>query len=135
MDNRLQKMGKSLGNFITLEELFTGSHKLLAQAYSPMTIRFFVLQAQYRSTLDFSNEALQAAEKGLDRLMKGVEALGRIKPADVSTVDPAELEGRCRAAMDDDLNSPMVISALFDWVRVINQLAEGRPRRNGVVRR
>ena len=58
--------------------------------------------------------------------MKGVEALGRIKPADVSTVDPAELEGRCRAAMDDDLNSPMVISALFDWVRVINQLAEGR---------
>ena len=91
-----------------------------------MTIRFFVLQAHYRSTLDFSNEALQAAEKGLDRLMKGVEALGRIKPADVSTVDPAELEGRCRAAMDDDLNSPMVISALFDWVRVINQLAEGR---------
>ena len=59
-----QKMGKSLGNFITLEELFTGSHKLLAQAYSPMTIRFFVLQAHYRSTLDFSNEALQAAEKG-----------------------------------------------------------------------
>ena len=72
-----QKMGKSLGNFITLEELFTGSHKLLAQAYSPMTIRFFVLQAQYRSTLDFSNGALQAAEKGLDRLMKGVEALGK----------------------------------------------------------
>ncbi len=64
-------MGKSLGNFITLEELFTGSHKLLAQAYSPMTIRFFVLQAQYRSTLDFSNEALQAAEKGLDRLIEG----------------------------------------------------------------
>ena len=123
-----QKMGKSLGNFITLEELFTGSHKLLAQAYSPMTIRFFVLQAHYRSTLDFSNEALQAAEKGLDRLMKGVEALGRIKPADVSTVDPAELEKRCRAAMDDDLNSPMVISALFDWVRIINQIAEGRQR-------
>ena len=86
-----QKMGKSLGNFITLEELFTGSHKLLAQAYSPMTIRFFVLQAQYRSTLDFSNEALQAAEKGLD-----------------------------------DLNSPMVISALFDWVRIINQLVDGQ---------
>ena len=70
-----QKMGKSLGNFITLEELFTGNHKLLTQAYSPMTIRFFVLQAHYRSTLDFSNEALQAAEKGLDRLMKAVEAL------------------------------------------------------------
>ena len=120
-----QKMGKSLGNFITLEELFTGSHKLLAQAYSPMTIRFFVLQAHYRSTLDFSNEALQAAEKGLDRLMKGIEALARIKPAATSTVDPSELEKRCRAAMDDDLNSPMVISALFDWVRIINQLADG----------
>lgn len=121
-----QKMGKSLGNFITLEELFTGSHKLLAQAYSPMTIRFFVLQAQYRSTLDFSNEALQAAEKGLDRLMKGVESLGKVKPAETSTVDPAELENRCRAAMDDDLNSPMAISALFDWVRIINQLVDGQ---------
>ena len=120
-----QKMGKSLGNFITLEELFTGSHKLLAQAYSPMTIRFFVLQAQYRSTLDFSNEALQAAEKGLDRLMKGVESLGKVKPAETSTVDPAELENRRRAAMDDDPNSPMAISALFDWVRIINQLVDG----------
>jgi len=121
-----QKMGKSLGNFITLEELFAGSHPLLAQAYSPMTIRFFVLQAHYRSTLDFSNEALQAAEKGLDRLMKGIETLGKIKPSAASTVDPSELEARCRAAMDDDLNSPMVISALFDWVRIINQVAEGR---------
>ena len=121
-----QKMGKSLGNFITLEELFTGSHKLLAQAYSPMTIRFFVLQAHYRSTLDFSNDALQAAEKGLDRLMKGVETLSKLHPSEDSTVDPAELECRCREAMDDDLNSPMVISALFDWVRIINQIAEGR---------
>ena len=120
-----QKMGKSLGNFITLEEFFTGSHPKLSQAYSPMTIRFFVLQAHYRSTLDFSNEALQAAEKGLDRLMKGIETLGKIKPAEVSTVDPAELETRCAEAMDYDLNSPMVISALFDWVRTINQLADG----------
>ena len=121
-----QKMGKSLGNFITLEELFTGTHKLLAQAYSPMTIRFFILQAHYRSTLDFSNEALQAAEKGLDRLMKGIEALGKVKPADRSTVDVADLVARCEAAMADDLNSPMVISALFDWVRHFNSLAEGQ---------
>ena len=121
-----QKMGKSLGNFITLEELFTGSHRMLAQAYTPMTVRFFVLQAHYRSTLDFSNEALQAAEKGLDRLMKGIETLAKLKPAAASTVDPAELEARCRAAMDDDLNSPMVISALFDWVRTINQIADGK---------
>ncbi|MDE6862544.1 MAG: cysteine--tRNA ligase [Alistipes sp.] len=121
-----QKMGKSLGNFITLEELFTGSHKLLQQAYSPMTIRFFVLQAHYRSTLDFSNEALQAAEKGLDRLMKGVETLSKLKAADRSTVDVSEFERRAAEAMADDLNSPMVISALFDWVRIINQAAEGQ---------
>ncbi|MBE6177674.1 MAG: cysteine--tRNA ligase [Rikenellaceae bacterium] len=121
-----QKMGKSLGNFITLEEFFTGSHKMLAQAYTPMTIRFFVLQAHYRSTLDFSNEALQAAEKGLDRLMKGIEALGKIKPAATSTANPAELERRCAEAMADDLNSPMVISALFDWVRTINSAIEGK---------
>ncbi len=121
-----QKMGKSLGNFITLEELFGGTHKMLAQAYTPMTIRFFVLQAHYRSTLDFSNEALQAAEKGLDRLMKGIETLGKLKPEATSTVHPEELADRCAAAMADDLNSPMVISALFDWVRIINQVAEGQ---------
>ncbi len=121
-----QKMGKSLGNFITLEELFTGNHQLLAQAYTPMTIRFFVLQAHYRSTLDFSNEALQAAEKGLDRLMKGIESIGKIKPSATSTVDVAELEKRCAEAMADDLNSPMVISAMFDWVRTINSAVEGK---------
>ena len=121
-----QKMGKSLGNFITLEELFTGSHQLLAQAYTPMTIRFFVLQAHYRSTLDFSNEALQAAEKGLDRLMKGIEAISKIKPSATSSVNPAELEKRCSEAMADDLNSPMVISAMFDWVRTINSAVEGK---------
>ena len=120
-----QKMGKSLGNFITLEELFTGSHKILVQSYSPMTIRFFVLQAHYRSTLDFSNEALQASEKGFDRLMKAVETLSKIKPSVTSSVKPEELEVRCADAMNDDLNSPMVISALFDWVRIINQLFEG----------
>ncbi len=120
-----QKMGKSLGNFITLEELFTGSHQLLEQPYSPMTIRFFVLQAHYRSTLDFSNDALLAAQKGMDRLMKAVEALSKVKAGDNSTVNPQELADRCEAAMNDDLNSPMVISALFDWVRIINQLVDG----------
>ncbi|MBQ5879624.1 MAG: cysteine--tRNA ligase, partial [Alistipes sp.] len=100
--------------------------KLLAQAYTPMTIRFFVLQAHYRSTLDFSNEALQAAEKGLDRLMKGIESIGKIKPAASSSINPAELERRCAEAMADDLNSPMVISAMFDWVRLINSAVEGK---------
>ena len=117
-----QKMGKSLGNFITLEQLTTGAHPLLEQAYSPMTIRFFILQAQYRSTLDFSNEALQAAEKGYERLMKAVSTLKKIKPSEASSVDISDVEARCTAAMDDDLNSPMVISELFDCVRTINQI-------------
>ena len=123
-----QKMGKSYGNFITMEQLFGGEHPKLEQAYTPMTIRFFILQAHYRSTLDFSNAALQAAEKGFDRLMKGVETLAKLKPAATTSegVVVADLEKRCREAMDDDLNSPMVISALFDWVRIINQIAEGQ---------
>jgi len=121
-----QKMGKSLGNFITLEQLFTGSHPALEQAYSPMTIRFFILQAHYRSTLDFSNEALQAAEKGLDRLMKAVETLSKISPSSASTVDVADLEQRVTESMNDDLNTPLVIAALFDWVRIINQIYEGQ---------
>ncbi|MGE0078564.1 MAG: cysteine--tRNA ligase [Bacteroidales bacterium] len=121
-----QKMGKSLGNFITLEELFTGSHKMLQQAYSPMTIRFFILQAQYRSTLDFSNEALQAAEKGLARLMTANRILDKIKASDKSTVDVNELVSKIYEAMNDDLNSPIAIAILFDWVRNINSLAEGK---------
>jgi len=121
-----QKMGKSLGNFITLEELFTGTHKLLEQAYSPMTIRFFMLQAQYRSTLDFSNEALQAADKGLARLMAANRQLDRIKPSATSSVKVDLLKGKVYEALNDDLNSPVAIAVLFDWVRQINLLAEGK---------
>ena len=121
-----QKMGKSLGNFITFEQLTTGNHPLLAQAYSPMTIRFFILQAQYRSTLDFSNEALQAAEKGYERLMKAMKTLSKLKASEKSSVDISDIEPRCKAAMDDDLNSPLVISVLFDAVRLINQIYDGQ---------
>ena len=117
------KMGTSLGNFITLEEFFTGSHKLLERAYSPMTIRFFILQAHYRSTVDFSNEALQASEKGLSRLMDAWETLKNITPSDKSTVDFKELRAKCYAAMDDDMNTPIVISHLFDASRDINNIA------------
>ena len=123
-----QKMGKSLGNFITLEQLFTGSHELLQQAYSPMTIRFFILQAQYRSTLDFSNEALQAAEKGLQRLITATSTLGKLKPSDASTVNVDELENGVFAALNDDLNSPIAISVLFDWVRNINSIYDGKEK-------
>jgi cysteinyl-tRNA synthetase len=120
-----QKMGKSLGNFITLEEFFTGSHSLLEQAYAPMTIRFFILQAHYRSTLDFSNEALRASEKGLERLMKAMAILPRIAPGETSSVDATALERDFAAAMNDDLNTPVAIAVLFEWVKLINQLYDG----------
>ena len=119
------KMGKSLGNFITLNEFFTGSHKLLAQAYTPMTIRFFILQAHYRSTVDFSNEALQAAEKGFERLMEAVNALEKIKPAAASNVDVQSLRDKCFEAINDDLNTPIVIANLFDGAKMINNLVAG----------
>ena len=120
------KMGKSLGNFITLSQFFTGSHPLLSQAYTPMTIRFFILQAHYRSTVDFSNEALQAAAKGLERLMQAATLLARLTPADKTTADVAGLADRCRAAMDDDLNTPMVISHLFEAAKAINSIHDGK---------
>jgi cysteinyl-tRNA synthetase len=120
-----QKMGKSLGNFITLDEFFTGSHEKLDQAYSPMTIRFFILQAHYRSTVDFSNEALQAAEKGLSRLMDAHNSLLKLEPAAVSTVDVKDLRQKCYDALNDDLNSPIVISYLFDAARAINSVKDG----------
>ena len=120
-----QKMARSLGNFITLDELFTGSHKILEQAYSPMTIRFFILQAHYRSTIDFSNEALQASEKGLERLMNGVNNLNEISTSEKSTIDISTLKENCLAALDDDLNSPIAIAHLFDGVRMINSIKAG----------
>lgn len=121
-----QKMGKSLGNFITLDEFFTGDHKMLSQAYSAMTIRFFILQAHYRSTVDFSNEALQAAEKGLSRLMDAYNHLQKLSASDASTVDVKDLRKKCYDALNDDLNSPIVISHLFDAARAINSVKDGK---------
>ncbi|HKL31869.1 MAG TPA: cysteine--tRNA ligase [Tangfeifania sp.] len=121
-----QKMARSLGNFITLKELFTSSHELLKKAYSPMTIRFFILQAHYRSTIDFSNEALQASEKGLERLMTAVEVLESLTSSAESTVDVASLKEKCYAALNDDLNSPIAIAHLFDGVRMINSVKAGK---------
>jgi cysteinyl-tRNA synthetase len=121
-----QKMGKSLGNFITLEEFFTGQHKLLTKAFSAMTIRFFILQAHYRSTVDFSSEALEASEKGLERMMEGYVRLQKLSPSETSTVEVKGLREKCVAAMNDDLNTPMVISALFDALRAINLVHDGK---------
>lgn len=125
-----QKMGKSLGNFITLEELFTGNHSKLEQAYSPMTIRFFILQAHYRSTLDFSNQALQAAEKGLERLMDSYGKLDKISAGKESKHDIKQLEEKCYTALNDDLNSPILISHLFEGVKLINNLVAGTTELN-----
>ena len=123
-----QKMGKSLGNFITLEQFFTGTHPMLEKAYSPMTIRFFILSAHYRGTVDFSNEALQASEKGLERLLNGIADLQRIQPAKNSDENTAtivnELPGKCYAAINDDFQTPMVLSHLFEACRLINTLID-----------
>ena len=119
------KMGKSLGNFIALDEFFNGSHELLTQPYSPMTIRFFILQAHYRSTVDFSNDALQASEKGLQRLMEAVDNLDKIVPSAESDVDAKGLREKCYAAINDDLNTPIVISYLFEGAKIINNIISG----------
>jgi len=121
-----QKMGKSLGNFITLEEFFTGNHKMLTQAYSPMTIRLFILQAHYRGTVDFSNDALQAAEKAYERLMDGWHRLNALTPAASSSVKLEPFAEKCAEAMNDDLNTPMVIATLFDACKVINSVNDGK---------
>ena len=119
-------MGKSLGNFINLEEFFTGNHRLLTQAYSPMTIRFFILQAHYRGTVDFSNEALQASEKGLVRLLEACDTIHRLEArAADPTIRLAELEQKCFEAMNDDLNTPVLISYLFEAASIVNSASAG----------
>ena len=123
-----QKMGKSLNNFITLEQFFTGNHETLQQAYSPMTIRFFILSAHYRGTVDFSNEALQAAQKGYERLMNAIEDLNRIQTAAASDENTKEfvaaLRQKCYDAMNDDLMTPAVISNLFEACHIVNLLID-----------
>ncbi len=128
-----QKMGKSLGNFITLNEFFNGiSHKnaegkeLVEKAYSPMTIRFFILQAHYSSTVDFSNEALQAAEKGMQKLFLSYSLIDKLKYSATSTENIGKLYADCQAAIDDDLNTPMVIANLFEASKIINSAYDGK---------
>lgn len=120
------RMSKSAGNGFLPKELFTGSHPLLDKGYSPMTVRFFMAQSHYRSTLDFSNEALQASEKGFGRLMEGYARLQKLKASATSSVDTAGLRTRCEEAMNDDFNSPVVISHLFEALRAINLVHDGK---------
>jgi len=119
-----QKMSKSLGNFIKLDELFVGDHVALEKAYSPQTVKFFILQAHYRNPLDFSNAALQASEKGLERMLKAYETLQNLKSSDTSTFDVNELKEKSFAALNDDLNTPTLISHLFDGVKFINSVKD-----------
>ncbi len=120
-----KKMGKSYNNFITLEQFFMGEHPLLTRPYSPMVIRFFILQAQYRSTVDFSDEALQAADKALQKMLDGYRRLQALAPAGKSTVELPDFASMCYEALDDDLNTPMVIAHLFDACSYVNKASDG----------
>jgi cysteinyl-tRNA synthetase len=121
-----QKMSKSLGNSFLPHELFSGQHSLLDKGYSPMTVRFFMLQAHYRSTLDFGNEAMEASEKGFKRLMNAVSLLDTLKVSDITEVEIAPLTQRCYDAMNDDFNSPVLIAELFEASRIINSVHDGK---------
>ncbi|MBK6484991.1 MAG: cysteine--tRNA ligase [Chitinophagaceae bacterium] len=116
-----QKMSKSLGNTITIAQMFSGGHPLLEQGYSPMTLRFFILQTHYRSTLDFSNEALLAAEKGLQRLMNALDALNKLSYKENAAQYKEEennqvlqLMNSCTEYMNDDFNTAMAMASLFE---------------------
>ncbi len=127
-----QKMGKSYNNFITLDQFFTGDHPLLSKAFSPMTIRFFILSAHYRGTADFSSEALEAAEKGFARLMQGLKDLKRIQTAKGSSPETSkfvgELEQKLYDGMNDDLQTPVVISHLFEACHQVNLLVDRKAK-------
>ena len=121
-----QKMSKSLGNSFLPHELFAGSHPLLEKGYAPQVVRFFMMQAHYRSTLDFSNDALNAAERGYERMVSAYAALTDCKPSDSSSADTEALEQRCYAAMGDDFNTPVLVAELFEAVRMINGCKNGQ---------
>jgi cysteinyl-tRNA synthetase len=121
-----QKMSKSLGNSFLPHELFTGDNSILNKAYSPMTVRFFMLQAHYRSTLDFSNDAMEASEKGFKRLMNAFALIDELKAANTSDVEINSLLNRCYGAMNDDFNSPVLIAELFEASHIINSVYDGK---------
>jgi len=121
-----QKMSKSLGNSFLPYELFTGNHSILDRGYSAMTVRFFMLQAHYRSTLDFGNEAMEASDKGFKRLMSAIGLLNGLKASNDTEVDVDALTQRCYEAMNDDFNSPVLIAELFEAVRIINSINDGK---------
>lgn len=120
------RMSKSAGNGFLPGELFTGNHPLLEKGYSPMAVRFFMMQTHYRSTLDFSNEALQASEKGYARLMNALKTLDSLKTEATSTSNITELKQKCYDAMNDDFNAPILVANLFEGARIINSVNDGK---------
>ena len=121
-----QKMAKSLNNGILMEEMFAGEHHLLDKAYSPMTLRFFLMQAHYRGTVDFSNEALSAAEKGYKRLCEAVKRSKKLSPSEKTEVDVRTWSEKFISVMNDDLNTPQAIAVLFEAVKWVNEIEAGR---------
>jgi cysteinyl-tRNA synthetase len=124
------RMSKSAGNGFLPHELFSGNHPLLEKGYAPMAVRFFMLQTHYSSTLDFSNEALQASERGHERLMDSYATLQNLKPSQESNEDIRGLQQKCYEAMNDDFNTPVLIAHLFDAVRIINSSNDGKVKLN-----
>ncbi len=124
------RMSKSAGNGFLPGELFSGNHPLLEKGYAPMAVRFFMLQTHYRSTLDFSNEALQASEKGFDRLMESYKTLQSLNASDSSTENVRQLRDNCYAAMNDDFNTSVLIAQLFEGARIINSVNDGKTSLN-----
>ena len=121
-----KKMGKSLGNFINLEQFFNGDHDLLDRSYPAMTVRFFILQAHYRSQVDFSNQALVAAEKGMEKLLNAHALIDSLDAGDTSDFDFNQVKEKCYQAMNDDFNTPILISHLFEGVKIINSCHAGK---------
>jgi cysteinyl-tRNA synthetase len=121
-----QKMSKSLGNSFLPHELFSGDNTILNKGYSPMTVRFFMLQAHYRSTLDFSNDAMEASEKGFKRLMNAFSLLNSLQASTSNEVVIQPIMDRCYEALNDDFNSPILIAELFEASRIINSVHDGK---------
>ena len=120
------RMSKTAGNGFLPGELFTGNHPLLDKGYAPMAVRFFMMQTHYGSTLDFSNEALQASEKGYAKLMNAMKTVDSLKASATSTSNIKELQQNCYDAMNDDFNAPIVVANLFEGVRIINSVNDGK---------
>ena len=121
-----KKMAKSTGNNILPEEIFSGENENISKAFAPSVARFFMMQAHYRSILDFSNDAILAAEKGYNRLMEAIDLSSKLEASEASTLDVASWKQKCYEAMNDDFNTPILIAHLFEAVKWINLINDGK---------